>query len=495
MKRKWLAIALSMALAVGMLSGCGDSNEEATTAPAADEGSSDAGSADAGSADAGSDEGSAEEPAVELLEDGGGKVLNIYVWNDEWKTRFEKYYPDYKDGKVGDVTVNFIQNANEGSNYQDKLDEALSKQESASADDKVDIFLAEADYIDKYKSAAADLAVPVEQLGITDADMAEMYDYTRQAATDENGVQRGVSWQACAAGMIYRRSKAKKYFGTDDPAEVQNFVSDWDKFKEACEKIRTESKGKEYMLFGPDDMQRIFTNNDSTKFVNDGVLAATPGLNDWADTMKEYCDAGYIQDPAGGLWSEEWGKAQSNDGKVFAFFGPAWYIYFCMTGYSGASQKDDGTWVHKDGKDSYGDWALCQGPQSFNWGGTWILAAKGTDNAALVGDIMKKMTCDQDILYNISKDNQDYVNGKAACDKLIADGITSDFLGGQDLISSLKEAAEAVSMTNLSPYDQQCIENSQAQFKDFFTGKVSKEDATKKWQDEVIKAFPNLTAG
>ena len=29
----------------------------------------------------------------------------------------------------------------------------------------------------------------------------------------------------------------------------------------------------------------------------------------------------------------------------------------------------------------------------------------------------------------------------------------------------------------------------------YATGKISKEDAIKKWQDEVIKSFPNLTAG
>ena len=120
------------------------------------------------------------------------------------------------------------------------------------------------------------------------------------------------------------------------------------------------------------------------------------------------------------------------------------------------------------------------------------MAAKGTDNATLVGDILKKMTCDQDILYNIAKDNQDYVNGKAACDKLIADGVTSDFLGGQDMISTLKENAEQLSMTNLSAYDQQCIENSQAQVADFFAGKIDKDTAIANWQAEVIKSFPNL---
>lgn len=74
-----------------------------------------------------------------------GKVFNIYAWNEEFKGFFEKYY------KVPEgVTVNWIITPSDGGAYQQKLDEALLNQENAAADDKVDMFLAEADYILKY---------------------------------------------------------------------------------------------------------------------------------------------------------------------------------------------------------------------------------------------------------------------------------------------------------------------------------------------------------
>ena len=74
-----------------------------------------------------------------------GKVFNIYAWNEEFKGFFEKYYT-VPEG----VTVNWIITPSADGAYQDKLDEALLNQENASADDKVDLFLAEADYIQKY---------------------------------------------------------------------------------------------------------------------------------------------------------------------------------------------------------------------------------------------------------------------------------------------------------------------------------------------------------
>lgn len=105
-EEKWLALALSMAMVVGSITGCGgsDSNKDASNSSKSN-----------------------DSAKVETVADGGGKVLNIYVWNTEFKERFEKYYPDYnKDTQsIGDVKVKFVTNTNEGGVYQKKLDAAL----------------------------------------------------------------------------------------------------------------------------------------------------------------------------------------------------------------------------------------------------------------------------------------------------------------------------------------------------------------------------------
>ena len=108
-----------------------------------------------------------------------GKVLNIWCWNDEFQGRFNNYYPEVasiaedkstttlKDGTVVKWTIN----ANENNNYQNKLDEALLNQDSAADDDKVDIFLIEADYALKYVDSDYALDVKAD-IGLTDADLA-----------------------------------------------------------------------------------------------------------------------------------------------------------------------------------------------------------------------------------------------------------------------------------------------------------------------------------
>ena len=101
-----------------------------------------------------------------------GKVINIYSWNDEFRTRVEAVYPEVKEtSKDGTITylkdgteIHWIVNPNQDGVYQQKLDEALSKQADAAADDKIDMFLSETDYVFKYTDKDADVAMPLRIL-------------------------------------------------------------------------------------------------------------------------------------------------------------------------------------------------------------------------------------------------------------------------------------------------------------------------------------------
>lgn len=185
-----------------------------------------------------------------------GKVLNIWCWNDEFQSRFNDYYPEVKEIAADKstttlkdgTTVKWTINANENNNYQNKLDEALLNQDSAADDDKIDIFLIEADYALKYVDSDYVLDVK-KDIGLTDSDLAGQYQYTKDIVSVD-GSQRGTTWQATPGLFAYRRSIAKEVLGTDDPAEVQTYLSDWDKFNDVAAKAA--AKGYK-MLSGFDD--------------------------------------------------------------------------------------------------------------------------------------------------------------------------------------------------------------------------------------------------
>ena len=118
---------------------------------------------------------------------------------------------------------------------------AWAMEDPAADDDKVDIFLSETDYVFKYTDADADVAMPLTDLGIDpDTDLADQYPFTKTTASDQNGVQRGSTWQCCPGLLVYRRDIAKDVFGTDDPAAVGEKVKDWDTLKATAAELRAK---------------------------------------------------------------------------------------------------------------------------------------------------------------------------------------------------------------------------------------------------------------
>ena len=429
-------------------------------------------------------------------------TIKIYVWNQEFQGLFRRYYPDYDAEKSGYDTakhektgtgddflkdgkkVVWVVNENTNNNYQDKLDTALKAQ--SESDDKIDMFLIEADYALKYVNSG--YTTPLKDIGVTDDDTKDMYDYTKQVATATDGTLRAVSWQATPGLFAYRRDIATEVLGTDDPEKVQAELSDWDKFDAVAEKMN--AKGYK-MLSGFDDSYRVFSNNVSKPWVDsDNTIQVDDQLMKWVDQTKDYTDKGYNNKTT--LWADAWSADQGPAGKVFGFFYSTWGINFTLKGNSLETPVDKGG-EEKVGNGIYGQYAVCEGPAAYFWGGTWLCCAAGSDNEDTVADIMKKMTCDKDIATQITKDTQDYTNNKEAMDALAASDYASDFLGGQNHIALFASAAPNIKMDKTTAYDQGLNEAFQDAFKDYFNGNATKDEALENFYKAALEKYPTLS--
>ena len=469
MKKKVLSALLTTTMLASMLVGCGSSNE----APAASTDAAPAASTEAKTEAPASTE--AAEPAA--AEE--GKVFNIYCWNEEFKSRLTDHYPGYEEvdgttGKIGDITVKWNITPSDDNAYQNNLDATLLKQADAATDDKIDLFLVEADYALKYVDT--DYTMPVKDLGITDADLANQYQYTKDVVTDSNGNLKGVSWQGCPGVLIYNREAAKAVLGTDDPAEVQKSVSDWDTFTATAEKMKAAGYN---MVSTVNDTYRVYSNNVSGKWVQDGKIVIDDNLMKWVDDSKKMADEGYAGTHS--LWSDDWSKGFYPDGKVFCYFGPAWLVNFSMAADTEGSIGNQG------------GWGITEGPQGFFWGGTWICAATGTDNKSLVKDIMLKLTCDEDIMKGIVEKDDDFVNNQPAMEAMAESDYTSTILGGVNPLGIYAAGAKSIDLSNLSAYDQGCNEEFQNAMKDSFEGNVDLDTALDNFKKAVVVKYPDLT--
>ena len=280
MKKKIISALLCASMVATMVAGCGGSSDTTSTD------NSDSGAAPA--TESGSDAAETDTTGDE------GKVFNIYCWNEEFKSRLTDHYPGYEEvdattGKIGDVTVKWNITPSDDNAYQNNLDATLLKQESAAADDKIDLFLVEADYALKYVDT--DYTMPIADLGITDADLANQYQYTKDIVTDSNGVLKGVSWQGCPGVLFYKAAGYK-------------------------------------MTSSVNDTYRVYSNNVTSKWVEDGKINIDDNIMKWVSDSKELYDAGETETYE--LWGDDWKKGFYPEGKVFCYFGPAWFVNFSM---------------------------------------------------------------------------------------------------------------------------------------------------------------------
>lgn len=450
--KKLMAMLLALVMVLS-LAACGGSSAPAATeapkaeAPAATE---------------------APAPATEAAPAEEGKVFNIYAWNEEFKGFFEKYYT-VPEG----ITVNWIINPNQDNVYQDKLDEALLNQANAADDEKIDMFLAEADYILKYTDS--EFTQDIQALGVTD--FSNTYNYTVQAASDANGVVKGVSFQCCPSALIYRRSIAKDVLGTDDPAEVQAKLDSWDKFNA----VAADAKAKGYYMTASEAATyRVFSNNADAPLVDaDGKLALNDSIKAWQAQAKDFSDKGYTL--TCDIWSDECTAQMFGEGKTMCYFGPAWYFNFSM----GNAQDPE--------KGCSGDWAICQGPQAHFWGGTWLLAATGSDNPTMLADIMDTFINDEEVCENLIKNEAQFTNNQAVNAKFAADPEYGNaFLGGQNDVAVFLDLAKNIKFENNTIYDQGINEKMQENWRQYCDGEVTEEEAMANFYKAINEKYPEI---
>ncbi len=461
MKRKILSLMLATAMLLSVV-GCGSSD--------ASNNADNANQVQGTEANQSQDAAPAEE----------GKVLNIYCWNEEFKSRVTDHYVGYEmvdatHGKIGDVEVVWHITPSDNNAYQDNLDAKLLTQADAAADDKIDLFLVEADYALKYVDTPYTMAI--SDLGITEADLADQYQYTKDVVTDANGTLKGLSWQGCPGVLFYNRAVAKEVLGTDVPEEVQAYVADWDKFVETAEKMKAADY---HMLSSVMDSYRVYSNNVTSKWVEDGKINIDANLMKWVEDSKKMYDAG--QTGAHAMWSDDWSKGFYPEGRVFCYFGPAWLINFCMAADVEGSVGNLGLW------------GATEGPQGFFWGGTWICAATGTDNASIVKDIMLQLTTNPEVMKGIVVKDDDFVNNKSVMNAMAADtSYSSKILGGQNPLGMYAAGVESIDLSNLSNYDSGCNADFQSAITNYFEGNATLDEALDLFYTATLERYPELT--
>ena len=474
MKKKLLSVLLSSAMLASVLAGCGGgaaetpaADDTATEAPAADDTTTEAPAADADEA---------------ASSGGGSQVINVYAFTDEVPNMLQKYidmHPEF--GYELNTTII----ATTDGAYQPALDQALA----SGGADAPDLYCAEAAFVLKYTQGdAAGYAAPYADLGIdVDAKLkeADIAQYSVDIGTNPDGQVVALGYQATGGAFIYRRSIAKDVFGTDDPAEISKAIGggtgSWDTFFEAAEQLKAKGYG---IISGDGDLWHAVENSSDTAWIVDGKLNIDPKREEFLDLSKKLKDNGYHNDTQD--WQDAWFADMQGVGEkpIFGFFGPAWLINYTMAPNCGGSAVGEGT---------YGDWAVCEPPIGFFWGGTWLLANKDSEKKDAVKQLIEWVTLDSSetgLQYYWA--NGTMVEGEVGTKDCVASGTVMsksdgavDFLGGQNMFDVFVPANSYANGKNLTQYDETINQYWRDAVREYTAGNLSREDAIAAFKQNV----------
>ncbi|MDR0992622.1 MAG: ABC transporter substrate-binding protein, partial [Ruminococcus sp.] len=353
--------------------------------------------------------------------------------------------------------------------YQRVLESKLKKGED------VDIFVTEAIWSD----LVHEYALPLNELGLKNSDLADYYRSSYQVSSDEYGRVLGLSPYTNNGVLIYRRSIAKDVLGTDDPTKVAAYVKNMKTFNNTAKKISDAG----YTVTGaPDDLFRLYNSGNETPAVKNGKVTIPAAWKEWADYAKKtYVNDYYLTDNA---WAEEWYGGMRDTGETFCYFGPSWFVDYTIGPNSGDGYDND---------DQSDEWAVTTPPAGFVWGPVTLSIAGSSDNPHLAYDIIKTLSGDESIQKNLAIEELFMPNLKSVTKELAASDFSHNYLGGQNPYEIFHKAGLAVDINpenlwyteNLSPLYSTAMT-------DYIKGYITYEEALENFKEAVRNDYPEL---
>ncbi len=308
--------------------------------------------------------------------------------------------------------------------FPSKLDSAI-----ASGKGVPDIIVLEDAFVRKYVESG--LLMPLDDL--YEEVKNKMIDYPIKVGS-YNGHVYAMSWHAYPGAMFYRRSYAKKYWGTDDPAKVQKKVKDLDTFVSTARELKKISRGKCRMLSTSEDLFLPYKGTRKKPWIVDNKLNIDPAMEKYMDTARIFYDENL--DVKTTQWSEDWyagmnDMLEDEDGKpieVMAYFLPSWGLHYILKFEASRTS---------------GDWAICAGPSSWRWGGEWLSAYKDTKNPEAAKEMIRYLTTDDKFLESMALTNCEIV-GNIKVQNKIKNRFAEPYLKGQNYYAIFSELSKPI---------------------------------------------------
>ena len=375
-----------------------------------------------------------------------GEKLTIVGWGEltepmEMVEDFVAKYPQYTDlveyKSIGDIT---------DTGKAEDLETYLKSGGDA------DLCIVTGHTLNNY-TANSEKSLPLSDLGFKDADFEPIYNAVMTEGAGLNDVPTGISWYTEPGCYVYRADLAKLYLGAETPAEMQEFVKDWETFDQTAAKLAELSGNKCKITAWVGDFAKVFPSLRRTPWLDEqSMLQFGQEETDFLNRLRLYCQKGYMTMHAERYDNDDWyldswtGMFQGNDKEnisrevahALGTFMSAWELKPFGTlnaiEYSSETEK----------RESYGQFRVTQGPAA--WiapDGNFLFVPKSADNGSLARKFLDTYIFDENKAAEFAKARGIFSSNANVNRKIEKDGYKNPMLGGQSQYGILDQNAAA----------------------------------------------------
>lgn len=470
MKRRTLAILMTVATAAGILTGCGNSDSKTQTSLS--------GSADTASTESTAETETMSAPAQSGADDFDAVISGITsgpvgdenlsgeitIWNwgnyePQGTQHFNDYYPNIK--------VNYVQY--ETADVYNKVTTALN-----TGGDLPDVVLMESGPRGQWM--AMEDTWEVLNKAPYSVDTNQLLDFAVNLCSNEKGDLLCIQVDNCAGGWAYNRELMKKYLGTDDPDEVSEKLSTLDNIIALGSKV---ASGGDLVFSGNGDIWTCISGLYTQEaWVTDGKLTCDGCMPNIYDFMEKMDATGAVGDAV--EWTPAW-NASMADNNILFYPCPTWFVPYVL-------KPND--------PDSTGKWGLMTPPGGgYSSGGTAYAIPKVKDEhqKELAWAWIHYMTMSQEGAKDFYEGNATPILYKPAYDTDLYNGEPDEYFGGQNVTAKFVEIAQNPNTKSraITKYDQ-TISDMQAQIEQDIKDGTSADDAYAEFKKMVKQQIPEI---
>ncbi len=310
----------------------------------------------------------------------------------------------------------------------------------------------------------------------------EMIPYVDELSRDKEGNIKGLSWQSTPGGFWFRKDLAKEYLGTDDPDELHEMLSDWDKIVEVGKQVYEKSGGQIALLDDVESVLQFYASYKGQPWVGeDNHIIDDDFMLKMFNMMKTVADNNV--DARADMWSAGWTSGMYSKDMFILTCLPTWGLNFCIK--PGIPEEEM--------EQAANTWGYMQAPSAYQNGGTWYGMYSGSKNKDAAWAWIKTMTSNEEYLVNgLANTWGDFPGYVPAIERCIEEGHTDIVTGDQQYFEDFYETAKNVKGDPMTKYDRQAWTSAGAQMDLIASGQTTPEEAVKQFKEEMKNIYPEI---